>query len=650
MTERLKTRWYLAGILLLVAVVYLPLRNAEFTNWDDQIHVTGNAKVHTLTWESAIAHFRPHTEYMYHPLTMITYAVEWQIGNGSPMVFHLFSLLLHLVNVLLVYRLILRLSSERTIALVVALLFGLHPVNVETVAWISSRKDLLYSLFFLAGLELYGMYRSAPNRWGLYIAVIGVFILGLLSKPTMVVFPAALVLMDWWSRRIWDRNALLEKLPFVLISVGFGIFTMMLSNSDTDVVTIISLYDLRHQVLMVSYAAVFYLGKLLLPVSLSAMYHYPPVVDGMLPAHFYAAPVVLASIVAVLVLVGRRQRYLLLGAALYILPLILVLQVLPFNNTSLVAERYAYISSVAVLFLLVVTVKKLLGRFGSGEPFWRATAVSSLTLLMVLYVGGTAVRVAAWKDSISIFTSVIERDPTVWIAYANRAIDRMKVMQYEEALEDANRAVELHPTRKALNAVRGNVLFFLKRYQEALVDLDSVTFSSKAKPNDFYNKAAVLYYLKQYDSALVYYRTAMDKNPGFAPSHLGYGLILLQERKDAAAAVPHFDSAIVLDRTQWEPYYFRAASFRSLGQPRRALDDISRAIAINPALAADTLTAGIDRSVATLADRIATLNDRIIKGESHAGVSDGLGEAYALIGDSTRSRYYRMKSVKGGTQ
>lgn len=646
MNYRIDTRLLLAAILLLVTAVYLPLRNAEFTNWDDQIHVTGNAKVHTLTWDSALEHFRPHTEYMYHPLTMLTYALEWKIGGGSPAVFHLFSLLLHLVNVLLVYRLILRLSSDRSIALIVALLFGIHPVNVETVAWISSRKDLLYSLFFLAGLELYGKFRAGESRWLSYAGVILVFILGLLSKPTMVVFPVALVLMDWWSNRAWDRGVFLEKLPFFLISIGFGIFTMQLSNSDTDVVTIISLYDLRHQVLMVSYAAVFYLGKLLLPIGLSAMYHYPAVVDGMLPLQYYAAPVLLGSIAAFLIYFGRRHRYLLFGAGLYLLPLLLILQVLPFNNTSLVAERYAYISSVAVLFVLVLTVKKLLERFGSADPFWRATTVTSMTLLMFLYIGGTAIRVAAWKDSISIFTSVIERDPNVWIAYANRAIDRIKLTAYTDALTDANRAIELHPTRKALNALRGNVLFFLKRYDEALVDLDSVTFSGKAKPNDYYNKGSVFYYLEEYDSAKAYFRMAMDRNPTFAPSYMGYGLIELNMRKDAAASLKYFDSAIVLDGTQWDAYYFRASAFHILGRPREALDDISRALAYRQSLAGDTLAVKINASIASLSTTITDLSESVINGRADARMFAELSRTYALVGDSLRARRSQLRSER----
>lgn len=647
MMKRIDTRWLLLSILLVVTVVYLPLRNAQFTNWDDQIHVTGNTKVHTLTWESALAHFRPHTEYMYHPLTMLTYALEWKIGNGSPAVFHLFSLFIHLMNVLLVYRLILRLSADRTVALIVAFLFGIHPVNVETVAWVSSRKDLLYSFFFLAGLELYGSYRDGRHpRWS-YAGVIIVFILGLLSKPTMVVFPLALVLMDWWQQRAWTVSVVLEKLPFFLISAGFGIFTMLLSASDTDVVTVISLYDLRHQILLVSYAAIFYLGKLLLPVSLSAMYHYPTTVDGMLPAVYYAAPVLLGLLAALLIIYGRKHRFLLLSAGLYLLPLLLVLQVLPFNNTSLVAERYAYISSIAVVFFLVLSVKKILAAFGEREPFWHATSFAALLLLCFLYIGGTAVRVAAWKDSISIFTAVIEKDPTIWIAYANRALDRILLRQYEEALVDANRAVELHPARKALNAARGNVLFFLRRYREALTDLDSVTFSGKAKPNDYYNKGAVFYYLNEHDSALVYYRASLDRNPTFSPAHFGYGLIMLNEKHDPRAAIASFDSAIVLDGSKWDYYYFRAAAFHRLDRPWEALREIARAASLNPAMTKDTLVASINATIAGLSSRIVDLNERVIKTTADKNVYAALSAAYAAVGDSIRARSTALQAERG---
>ncbi|MCK9408683.1 MAG: tetratricopeptide repeat protein [Bacteriovoracaceae bacterium] len=624
-------------ILLFAFVLFYPNLNAGFTNWDDQIHVTENKRIQSLTWESVGELFTPNTDYMYHPVTMLSYAVDWAIGGGSSTAFHRTSLLLHLINILLVYRLIVYISGDINSALIVALLFGIHPVNVETVSWVSARKDLLYSLFFLSGMNLYFGFLEGKHRIGTIIGMGIVFILGLLSKPTMVVFPLVLFMIDWWRHRPLDRNILIEKIPFVLIAFGFGIFTMALSNSDTDVVSIMSLFKFQHQVLMVCYSIVFYFGKIIIPIDLSAIHHYPIVSSGVLPAWFYAAPIILALICTGLTLAGNRWKFLLFGAGIYIIPLLLVLQILPFNNTSLVAERYAYISSIGILFVGVIGGKHILASYADGEPFWYGASSMFLVLVTLMFTIGTIIRVSVWKDSISVFSDVIQRDQTIWIAYANRALDRIKLEQYSGAMDDANRAIVLHPNRKALYAVRGNIYFFLKDYQKAIADFDSVVFSSKAKPYELYNKGASLYYLHEYDSALAYYGKAFDADSAFARAYLGYGMILQNEKRLAIMARHYFDAAIRYDGSMWEAYYFRAAANMDLGNAGGAMTDGSMALMLNPKLLQDTMITRINTSVSKYVARASVIKTEIDKGKRLEQLYGELSRTYLMLGDSIRS-------------
>lgn len=634
-----RTRLLLAGALMCVAILYLPNISAGFTNWDDQIHVTENKRVQTFTWDSVRELFRPNTDYMYHPITMLTYAVEWRIGGGAPWVFHTTNLLLHLLNMLLVFRLIRGLSGDATTALIVTVLFGIHPLNTETVSWISARKDLLYAFFFLGGSVLYLFFLDGHRRGLSYTGICILFILGLLSKPTMVVFPFMLVLIDWWKGRPFGLKSIAEKVPLLLIAAGVGIFTMLLSASDThNTVTIISLYAAKYQVLMVAYAAVFYLGKILMPVGLSAIHHYPLLSSGMLPLWYYAAPLVIALLVGLCLLFGRRWRFLLLGLGIYILPLLLVLQILPFNNTSLVAERYAYISTVGILFLVVTGVRAMLSSPSFRAPFWQGVGSMLLVLVTVMLAVGTVIRVSVWKDSISVFTAVIEQDQSVWIAYANRAIDRIKIGQYDQAFPDANAAIALHPNRKALYAIRGNIHFFKKRYAEAVSDFDSVTFSEKAKPYDYFNKGASLYYLGAYDSALFYYQCAFTADTSFARAYLGYGMIMLNERKQPAASVRYFDAALRYDPAMWEAYFYRADAARTDRRAGDAIADAAKALALNPKIAKDSLLIHVNALITEVSGRIQTLRDRIDAEGETSGTVQQLSEAYAIIGDTIRSR------------
>jgi tetratricopeptide (TPR) repeat protein len=631
----------LLPILLLVSILYIPNLNSAFTNWDDQIHVTENKRVQTLTWESAADHFRPNKDYMYHPLTMLMYSVEWYLGGGTPRIFHTVSLLLHLLNIILVYRIMLRVSGDNTAALIIALLFGIHPLNAEAVSWISARKDLLYSFFILLGLDLYFRFLDGKNRPALYSAMLLTFVLGLLSKPTMVIFPLLLVLIDWWQQRPLNKGLVLEKLPFFLIAAGFGIVTIVISKASADKETIMSLYAWKHQVLLVCYASVFYAGKVLVPAGLSALYHYPLVFSGSLPIMYYAAPLIAAAVAAFVITAGRVWRFIWFGAALYFIPLLLVLQVLPFNNTSLVSDRYAYLSTVGVLFIVVSAVRRLMK--ADHGPFWNAAASILLLLVSVVFSVGTVQRTAVWKSSMTVFSSVIEQDPTVWIAYANRAIEQINNGQYDAAMADVQTAILIHPYRRSLYGVRGNIYFNRKEYAKAAADFDSVTFAKTAKPYDYYNKGAALYYLGRFDSAGAYYAKARAADSTIGRVYHGIGMLEFTVHRSPLNAAAYFDTAVAYDRTLWESYYYRSAAHYALGRSGAALNDLSSAMLYNPALTSDTLTVRVDQFAKTVSERAAQLRLIIDNGDRRDERLNELLQTYLKIGDVQRAEKIRSE-------
>jgi tetratricopeptide (TPR) repeat protein len=635
-------------ILLVTALLYYPNTAAEFTNWDDPLHITENPQIKSLSWHAVGQLFVPNTEYMYHPLTMLSYLLEWNLGNGSPAPYHLTSIILHLINIVLVYYLIAGLSGSTNTALIVTLIFAIHPVNAETVSWISARKDILYSVFFLSGLLFYLRYAAGGRRKGwLYAAVILSFIFGLLSKPTMVAFPLALVLMDWWKGRGYRREVMMEKIPFVVISLGYGIFTMLLSAADTEAFSSIGMFPWHQRLMLICYASVFYLGKILFPVHLSAVYSFPMLSPDGLPVWYIAAPIILVILFAGIIIAGKRFRPLLFGAAWYCIPLLLVIQIIPYNNASLVADRYAYIASIGIIVAVVSAVKYMIERYAQRDHFISAAAGSFLVIAVLLLSAGTAQRVAIWKDSYRLFTDVIEKDPNIWLAYGNRAIARILNGDFPNAITDVNTAIALNPQKRSLYSVRGSAYNSMEEYAKAVSDFDSVTFSRKVKHQDYFNKATALYHLGRIDSALHYLRRARMKDSTFARAYLNLGYITLKELNDPSAALRYFDTTAQYDATNWETFYFRATAQNALGAYDKAVADMSEAMVRNPQLATDTLIAQINDSIDRTTESIGILKQQIDRSGPSPDALKKLAGLYRAVGDTVRARNAQTAAAAG---
>lgn len=636
---KLSVREYLLLLctVSLCCILFYPTLNAEFTNWDDPLHITENKKIQTLSVESIGNIFIPHTEYMYHPLTMVTYAIEWYIGNGSAKIFHITNVLLHLGNIILVFFFISKVSRNTNIGLLVALIFGIHPINVEAVSWISARKDLLYSFFLLLGANFYIQYLE-KNDYKKLALVLLTFICGLLSKPTMVVFPLLILTLDRWYYGRFDSKKIIEKIPFFLVSIGYGIFTLLLSESDVDAVSSISFFPIDQRILLVCYAAVFYIGKILFPINLSAVYSFPEMSPEGLTFWYTISPIIVILFFALVLYFGRRHKFLLFGIALYLLPLLLVIQIFPFNNASLVADRYAYIASIGILFIAANLIKLVTNKFVDHKTYWRMTSYVFLSLIVGVLLISSVKRVSVWKDSESIFSDVIEKKPNIWLAYGNRSIARMINDDHQGALEDINAAIALLPQKRSLYGIRGNVHNFLKDYPRAISDFDTVTFSKNAQHQDFFNKATAFYHLQQYDSSLVYHAKALIKDSTFSQAYLNIGFILLKERNEIEKSKQNFDLAIKHNPISWEPLYYRAEAHFKLKQYAFVLQDLSEAVLRNPKIGSDTLVIRINDMLKTINTRVRMIQEQIDAKESQKQLYEELAVYYIQLSDSTRFR------------
>jgi tetratricopeptide (TPR) repeat protein len=632
-------------LLLVITAVYFPTFTNGFTNWDDPLHITENAAVTHLAWQTAAQHFVPTTEYMYHPLTMILYGVEWQIGNGDPFIFHLTSFLFHLLNVILVFSLFRKLLNDDGAALFIALLFGIHPMNVEATAWISGRKDILYAFFFLAGMNSYLRYTSGQRR--VYIILTyAAFIFGLLSKPTMVVFPFAMILIMWWQRTGFTRTAMVHAAPFFMLAFVYSIFTLWLSSNDPTATATVQLYAWTQRILMVAASFVFYIGKFIMPIGLSALYGYPMIRGEMLPAWYYAAPLFLAAF-CWCVFRFRNDRHMLFGAGLYVIPLLLVSQIVPFHNSSLVADRYAYISTIGLAFIVVRIITIITNNTLFQSPWWISFKTVAAILVIVVLSIVSFERVTIWKNAESLFTNVIRNDTDIWLAYGNRAAARIATGDFHGAVADCDDAIRLHPKSGILRFNKGNAYKGLEQYRSAIAEYDSAISLGYDKYTVFFNKANALYALDQFDSAYAYYTLARDLEPRFSQSYVHLGYITLKTFNDPAGAIALFDTALTLQPEPKEAYYYRAEAHFGLRQIGAAMDDLSRSIAMFPSLINDPLVVSIDNAVDSIGKEIVRLDARIDEKSANIHYYGDRARLYRMVGDTLRAKRDERRKEQG---
>ncbi len=422
--------WLMAVLLALATVVlYWPATRCDFVNYDDSAYVTKNLHVQGgLTWEGIKWALSNSVVANWHPLTVLSHMLDCQLYGLNPWGHHLTSVLLHAVNTALVFLLFRRLMSLRpgentglrlhTGALwrsvMVAALFGWHPVHVESVAWVSERKDVLSTFFGLLALIYYVRY--AQNRATLnpqpstlnYLLALVFFALGLMSKAMLVTWPLVMLLLDWWPLERFKvrgsgfkvRSLVWEKIPFFGLAVAASVVTFVVQKRGGAVMSFESLpLSARGGNALMSYCR--YLGKMFWPVDLAVFYPYP----GYLPvAEVLLAGVLLLSITVLCIMVRRRSPFMLTGWLWYVGTLVPVIQLVQTGSHAM-ADRYTYIPSIGVLVMVVWGVYELGRRWRHRVMIWSVAGGAAI----ILCLGMTRQQLGYWKDSETLFRHALER-------------------------------------------------------------------------------------------------------------------------------------------------------------------------------------------------------------------------------------------------
>jgi protein O-mannosyl-transferase len=515
--------WYVIGAFsALIFLAYYPVLNSDFTNFDDPSYVTSNPYVksglstHSIAWA-----FGTFYSYNWHPLTWISHMLDVQLFGLNPTGHHATSLAFHIINSVLLFVLFHRMTGAKWKSLCVAGLFALHPLHVESVAWVAERKDVLSTFFWFLAMLAYVEYARNPKRVT-YAFFTLLFTLGLMAKPMLVTFPFILLLLDYWplgrlrkdipdsdSARVspkWSLfNPVLEKVPLVLISISSMIITYLAQKGGGALSANTSLMvNAGHA--QVSYVK--YVLKMLWPSDLAVFYPYPP--EGASMWQILMAPLGIL-IVSVLVLrVRKRLPYLAVGWFWYLITFVPVIGFVRIGQHAM-ADRYTYIPLIGVCILVIWGMSDLAEQFRIP----RKALAMLMAAIIVVCSAITNLQTRKWHDSITLFSHALDVTENNWLAHKNLAVALANQGKLVEALKHVSESLRIKPEASEYMS-QGWLYLNLGNYTKAI---EACKNSIAMSPND--EKAhfilGVSYiHLKDYPSAIREYHFLKEANSPYA--------------------------------------------------------------------------------------------------------------------------------------
>jgi Flp pilus assembly protein TadD len=526
---RKRDLWIALLLFAAVLMVYTPVRTHQFIRYDDPVYITDNRYIRDgFTWDGIRWAFTSVDAGHWMPLTWMSHMLDCELFGLDAGGHHLISVFIHAASTAALFLLLLRITAARWPSAFAALVFGLHPLHVESVAWAAERKDVLSALFSILTLWVYAAYAKNPSRRR-YAVVVALFAFGLLSKSMLVTLPLLMLLLDYWPlRRKMDARVALEKIPLLALSIAMAAVVFFAQKRIGAVSNLGQLsLPLRTQNAAVSYAV--YILKFFWPVKLALFYPHPE----SIPAWKWLSCAAALTAVTAAVLVSKR-RYLVTGWLWYLgslAPVIGLVQV----GAQARADHFTYIPLIGLSIMI--------GWLAAERITSPRMLALALTAPLCVWIPMTISSIQYWENSVTVFQRAIDVTEKNWIAYNNLGVALRRRGDLNGAISNFQNAVALQPDLADIQVNLGEALVNANRFDEATVHL----------------------------------QRALQIRPGFSKAHVDLGTALLrQNRTDEAAA--HFHEALLLDPSDAEAHFRLGGILASEGRLNDALPHFNSAI------------------------------------------------------------------------
>lgn len=531
------------ALAAVVGVVYAPVAGHGFVNFDDHIYLYTNPEVaHGLTWQSVSWAFKTGYAANWHPLTWLSHLLDVEMFGMNPGPHHVVSLLLHILNTVLLFWALLRMTGAAGRSAFVAAMFGLHPLHVQSVAWAAERKDVLSTAFWMLTLLAYRSYVLRPGL-ARYLSVALLFAFGLMAKPMLVTLPFTLLLLDYWplerfrgsdGRSAWPR-LLLEKVPLMALTVASSAITFAVQQRGGAVHGVDSLpVASRLANALVAYAA--YIGKTLWPADLAVLYP----LSRLVPSWWPLAAAALLGLCAATILGARRYPFLPVGWFWYLGTLVPVIGLVQVGDQSM-ADRYTYVPLIG-LFIIAA--------WGVMESPWAAVRKAGPAVgvvLVTLSAALTRAELGHWRNSVALWEHAIAVTSGNFTAHNSLGLALQSQGMWDEAIVHYREAIRINP-----------------RYSEAQFNL-GVALEAREKV----------------DEAISHYREALRLKPDYGEAHNNLG-IRLARQGHLEEAITHFHAAIEANPASPSARNNLANALREGGRRMEAIPSYREALRLNP--------------------------------------------------------------------
>ncbi|MEM9022411.1 MAG: tetratricopeptide repeat protein [Bacteroidota bacterium] len=582
----------LLAILLATFIVHQPALQNTLLDYDDNRYVTDNPLIREATGANLASHFTAFYDGHYHPLTLTLLTAEYAAFELEPRGYHVVNLLLHLLNVWLVFLLISRLSDRKTVILITTALFGVATVQVESITWVSEQKNLLFTTFYLAALVAYVRHARQGGTTAYALAVAG-FLVALLAKSAAIPLAVTILGVDLLLQRDFRQPRLwLEKAPFIALAIVFGLISIQAQQHTWGAELDVHGFSFIERVGFAGYAFTQYLLHTVVPFRLSAIYPYPLTEAGSMPAVYWAFALPVAGFLAAMAWAWKRSARLLFGLFFFAANIVLILKIfkVPYGDF-VMADRYASVPALGIFYLLAVGADELMSRKSS----WQRPVVLAIGVYLLALSVHSYRYHGAWQTNETLWTDVLEQHPDqAWI-WNHRGIARVRSGNLDQGMSDLRKAIALDPADEVAQMNMGLSLVSSNRTQQALPFLREAVRLKSDFSEARLQLASAYVGQQRFALAMAQTDTVLQQDSLNAQAFMTRAT-LFGAQAEYRKAIEDYDRSLALDPNNHEAWFNRAIARDNLQDFDGAISDYSQAIARAPQHARAWLFRGIARN------------------------------------------------------